>query len=84
MPFLSLILGTLSVISSLICLWNTWYITVLFSIVGIATGIFSRKKFSFPSVSKAGIILSGVGIFLTIVFLIVFNVLSGMFLEFNA
>ena len=84
MPFLSLILGTLSVISSLICLWNTWYITVLFSIAGIATGIFSRKKFSFPSVSKAGIILSAIGIILTIIFIISFFFIDSYFVSMNA
>lgn len=84
MSVLSLIFGTLSVISSLVFMWNAWYITVVISLSGIVTGFLSLKSASHPSVSKAGIILSFIGLGLTAVFILAYGIIANFFLEMAA
>ena len=81
MSFLSLVLGTLSIISSLICLWNLWYITVIISLAGIIIGFISLKLSAHPSVSKSGIILSFIGLGLTGFFMLAYGVIANFFTE---
>lgn len=83
MAFISLVAGTLSVISSFICNWFAWYVTAFFSLSGIITGIIGVKYSKFKSVSKAGIILSSIGIALTVILIIAFNFIHSVFLSMN-
>lgn len=82
MAIISLLLGTLSIISVIVFNFYAWYITVIIGALGIIFGFIGKKR-SKISVANAGIILSIIGIVLTFIFLIGFIFIANVFSGFN-
>ena len=78
MSFISLILGTVSIIFSVYFNFYAWYITLLTSAIGIIFGLVARRS-SFRSVANAGIILSVIGIVITLIMLVAFSFIANVF-----
>ena len=83
MSIISVILGAFSIISSLICLWNQWYISAIIGVSGLMFGFVGIKVHQKYAVSRAGIILSVIGISLTLLFIISYNIICRFFLQMN-
>ena len=83
MSIASVVLGTISIIISFICLWNTWYVTFAFALAGIVTGFAASKFSTNPAVAKAGIILSFIGLAFMIIFIVAYGFMADFFTQMN-